>query len=67
MKQHGYLVTMQAFIPSSKTDFKEQAAAATLMAGLTETKALTPEFLAQAQVIDVAAKPGSHGEAGDAA
>lgn len=58
-KRHGYLITIKAFVPSSKTDFKAQIAALGVMDALTTSKTLSPEFLALAEVTGVAAKQGS--------
>lgn len=63
-RQTGYIVTIKAFVPSPKDDFAKQAAAATLMAGVTQSKTLTPEFLELATVTKIDAKYGSQ-DAGD--
>lgn len=50
-RQNGYTVTIKAFVPAPKDNFAAQAAAATMMAALTQTGELTPDFLALAKVI----------------
>lgn len=65
MKTPGYNITIKAFVPSSKTDFKKQAEAATLMATLTGDKSLPDDFNDIAIITDISAKYGS-GEIPDA-
>lgn len=47
----GYAVTVKLFIPAPKSDFKAQAAAATIVASIVSDKVLTPELVAAAKVI----------------
>lgn len=61
-RQNGYIVNIKAFVASPKDDFAKQAAAATLMAAVTSSNALTPEFLELATISEIKAKYGSVGE-----
>lgn len=61
-RQNGYIVNIKAFVPSPKDDFAKQAAAATLMAAVTSSNALTPEFLELATISEIKAKYGSVGD-----
>lgn len=47
----GYAITVKLFIPAPKSDFKAQAAAATIVASIVSDKVLTAELVATAQVI----------------
>lgn len=47
----GYAVTVKLFIPAPKSDFKAQAAAATIVASIVSDKVLTAELVAAAKVI----------------
>lgn len=58
-KQSGYIVTIKAFIPSPKTDFAKQAAAANAMLAITQNKALPDDFATIATILDIAGKYGS--------
>lgn len=55
----GYNITIKAFIPSSKTDFKAQASAAALMQKITENKAIDEDFLATAKIVEIKGAYGS--------
>ena len=59
MRTQGYAITVKLFIPAPKTDFKAQAAAATIMDAIMTDKVLTPELVACATVLDVSGKFGS--------
>lgn len=59
MKTPGYNIVIKAFVPSSKTDFKKQAEAATLMATLTGDKSLPEDFNDIAIITDISAKFGA--------
>lgn len=65
-KENGYLVTIRAFIPAPRDDFDKQATAAQVMGALTKNKALTPEFVQVAEVLDVKGRQGTKPEAGEA-
>lgn len=65
-RETGFIVTIKAFVPSPKGDFQKQADAAALMATVTKTGELTPEFLELAKVTKIDAKYGSQ-DAADAA
>lgn len=65
-RQAGYVVTIKAFVPSSKTDFKQQAAVATAMGELTDAKTLPANFGEIAEITEITAKYGSR-DAPDAA
>lgn len=60
-RQSGYVITIKAFIPSPKDDFKAQAAAATAMAEITDSKTLPDNFAELATITDIKAKYGSVG------
>lgn len=62
-KTKGYIVSAKFFVPIDKKDFGKQVAVLTMMKDIGETRALTPDFLAQATVMDVAIRDGSY-EAG---
>jgi hypothetical protein len=55
----GYQVTLKLFIPVPKTDFKAQAAAASIMDAIMNDRVLTAELVAAAVVIDVSGKYSS--------
>lgn len=59
MRSTGYNVTIKLFIPSPRDDFKAQAAAASLMATITEQKIIPDELRVIAHVLDVAGRFGS--------
>lgn len=58
-RQSGYVVTIKAFVPVSKTDFSQQAEAAAQMAALTKDKRLPDGFADLAKITDISAKFGS--------
>jgi len=66
-KQSGFIVTIKAFIPAPKNDFKAQAAATALAADLDENKTITEAFLAAAKVVDLSVRTGSHDDEAEAA
>lgn len=59
-KQSGFIVTIKAFIPAPKNDFKAQAAAAQLAADLDESKTISEDFIKAATVIDLSVRTGGH-------
>ena len=62
MRSHGYTLTIKAFIPSPKDDFKAQAAAATAMDEITTSNKLPDNFAEIATITDIKAKYGSIGD-----
>ena len=62
-KQNGFIVTAKFFVPIDKTDFAKQRDAFALMADIQDKKALSPEFLAAAEVLGVTAKQGGRPDA----
>lgn len=56
---NGYIVTIKAFVASPKNDFQRQADAAAILASVTQSGELTPEFLELAKVTKIEAKYGS--------
>ena len=64
-RENGYVVKITAFVPSPKGDFEKQAAAASLMAAVTKTGEMTPEFLELAKVMKIDAKYGSQDVGGE--
>lgn len=59
MRQSGYVLTIKAFIPSPKSDFAKQAAAALAMDQITKTNKLPDNFAEIATITDIAGKYGS--------
>lgn len=58
-RQSGYILTIKAFIPSPKTDFAKQAAAALAMDQITKTNTLPENFAEIAKITDISGKFGS--------
>ena len=55
-RESGFAVTVKAFIPAPKTDFKKQSELFSAMADLEKTKTIPADLLEQMQISEVSVK-----------